>query len=150
MNSDNDRKREREDDETAPLAKVVKLAESDEEDGFSDDSFEFNINLASQYELSETPLQGKARVMEVLDESVIVVKLDEKSGEETCQYHALDRSPEWVVQKGNKGWICLVLAAGMEMQLVNSSLVIDMSLRVTHSSFVISSLVNSSMTSCSS
>ena len=55
METDNNRKREREMESVQELPQA-KLSRTDDSDGFSDDSFEFEINLASQksqYNLSQ-------------------------------------------------------------------------------------------------
>ena len=101
METDNNRKRDRDEGSEEKPSKRSKVEENDD---FSDDSFEFEINLASQkeqYKLSEEKFKNaKARVKEVFDRSIIVEKLDEKN-EATEVFHEVDRSPEWVVKDGD-------------------------------------------------
>ena len=68
METDNNRKRDRDEGSEEKPSKRSKVEENDD---FSDDSFEFEINLASQkeqYKLSEEKFKNaKARVKEVFE-----------------------------------------------------------------------------------
>ena len=103
METDNNRKREREMESVQDLPQA-KLSKADDSDGFSDDSFEFQINLASQksqYNLSTEPFKNaKAKVIEAFESSVIAVELDEKN-EPKDVFHEIERKPEWVIKEGD-------------------------------------------------
>lgn len=102
METDNNRKRDRDEGPENVPSKKSKIEEND--DDFSDDSFEFEINLASQkeqYKLSDEAFKNaKAKVKEVFDRSIIVEKLNEKN-ETTEVFHEVDRSSDWVVKEGD-------------------------------------------------